>query len=126
MAIMSDKKSNGPQFSKIIVLLCVIIGILGISATIAISIIFGLSEALSAATIGVFGCVFTTAVIFYLKKSQSENTVRMYVEAYKEIAEIKGDNSILEGLGDNLVDKMTCSLDSTLEDGTSLIERVDV
>ena len=76
------------QFSKLIVVICIILSILGIFLATIFSII-GLSEMIASAIITVYGCMGITSIVWYLKKAQSENTVKIYLGAYKEILNLK-------------------------------------
>lgn len=124
---MGDKHSNGPQFSKVITIICLI---LMVSACMAVAI-FPLSETVSAALIASFGCLGVTSVVWLMKKSQTENTVKIYMSAYKEIIEYKremGDCSeeLIDSIENDMLDKMNGTLNDALYDSTSLIEKQDV
>ena len=93
--IMSEPKSNGVQFSKVIVLICLGIMVIGIVAALVVATIFNLVE-VPVALITACGAVGVTAVVWNLKKSQTENTVKIYTEAYKDMIKFKKEMGIKE------------------------------
>ena len=93
--IMSEPKSNGVQFSKVIVLTCLGIMVIGIVAALVVATIFNLVE-VPVALITACGAVGVTAVVWNLKKSQTENTVKIYTEAYKDMIKFKKEMGIKE------------------------------
>ena len=76
------------QFSKLIVIVCIILSIIGILLATILSII-GLSEMVASAIITAYGCMGITSIVWYLKKAESEYTVKIYLGAYKEILNLK-------------------------------------
>ena len=66
--ILGDKKSNGPQFSKLIVIIVGIICLLGVVATAMASLWLGMTETVAIALIGAFGSIVATTLIWFLKK----------------------------------------------------------
>lgn len=124
---MGDKHSNGPQFSKIITVICLTLMVGACWAAASLS----LSETVAAALIASFGCLGVTSVVWLMKKSQTENTVKIYMEAYKEVIKYKhemGEETIdlVENLESDMLGKMTNTLDDALSDSTSLIEKQEV
>ena len=124
---MGDKHSNGPQFSKIITLICLTLMVGACWAAASLS----LSETAAAALIASFGVLCVTSVVWLMKKSQTENTVKIYMEAYKEVIKYKHEmgeetTDLVEGLEDDMLGKMTGTLDDALSDSTSLIEKQEV
>ena len=126
MALLSDEKSNGPQFSKLVIIFCLLTMTLGTIGALAAYILFAVSESIICALIAAAGGCGMTAVVWYLKKSQAENTMKMYLSAYKEIAEMKQDMSILDSMEEKILEEMEESIDMTLDDATSLIEKQDI
>lgn len=124
---MGDKHSNGPQFSKIITIICLTLMVGACWAAASLS----LSETVAAALIASFGCLGVTSVVWLMKKSQTENTVKIYMEAYKEVIKYKHEmgeetTNLVEGLEGDMLGKMTGTLDDALSDSTSLIEKQEV
>ena len=124
---MGDKHSNGPQFSKIITIICLTLMVGACWAAASLS----LSETVAAALIASFGCLGVTSVVWLMKKSQTENTVKIYMEAYKEVIKYKHEmgeetTDLVEELEGDVLGKMTGTLDDALSDSTSLIEKQEV
>ena len=66
-----------------------------------------------------------------LKKSQAENTIKIYLSAYKEIVALKKENNedVEEFLSDSensLLQKMNTSIDVSMDDATELIEKQEI
>lgn len=126
MALLSDEKSNGPQFSKLVIIFCLLTMIIGTGGALVASILFAVPESILCALIAAAGGCGMTAVVWYLKKSQAENTMKMYLSSFKEIAEMKQDMSILDDIEEKILGEMEESIDMTLDDATSLIEKQDI
>ena len=129
--ILGDKKSNGPQFSKLIVIVVGIICLLGVVATAMASLWLGMTETVAIALIGAFGSIVATTLIWFLKKSQVENNTKIYMEAYKDIAMFKinhGEDAsdLLQNVENNMIDKMDNNINEAINEGASLIEQVEV
>ena len=125
------KQDNGKlQFSKVIVLICLGIMIIGIIAALVVATIFNLVE-VPVALITACGAVGVTAVVWNLKKSQTENTVKIYTEAYKDMIKFKKEmgveeDDLMSGIENGIVDKMNGSIEEALIDSTTLIEKQEV
>ena len=123
--ILSDKHSNGPQFSKIMVIISILIAIAGI----AVAILMEMPESIAIAIIGICGTMATTTMIWNLKKSQSENTMRIYMSTYKEILKLKQEfgnteecNELIDSMEQNIQDKIDSNLNNSIDDANSTIE----
>lgn len=129
--IMSDNHSNGPQFSKLTVLLCLIVSILGMIGVITCAIIFSLDSTIVAAGITSFGCLGITAEVWNLKKSQAENTIKIYLAAYEKIIKMKkeyGENpaEFIGTVEEDLLGKVDATLDIAMDDAALPIEKQDI
>ena len=122
--ILSDKHSNGPQFSKLLVVIALVLSILGCIAVLILTP----PESVSVALLSVCGSLAVTTVVWHLKKSQVENTVKIYMSAYKEIIEMKQQNGedICDEMENNILNKLNQTIDNTLEDATSIIEKQEI
>jgi hypothetical protein len=123
--ILSDKHSNGPQFSKIMVIISILIAIAGI----AVAILMEMPESIAIAIIGICGTMATTTMIWNLKKSQSENTMRIYMSTYKEILKLKQEfgnteecNELIDSMEQNIQGKIDSNLNNSIDDANSTIE----
>lgn len=129
--IISDQNSNGPQFSKITTILCILLAALCVIIAPILAINFGLSETIATAIVAAGGTLGATAVVWNLKKSQAENTIKIYLSAYKEIVALKKENNedVEEFLLDSensLLQKMNTSIETSMEDATELIEKQEI
>jgi hypothetical protein len=123
--ILSDKHSNGPQFSKIMVIISILIAIAGI----AVAILMEMPASVAIAIIGICGSMATTTMIWNLKKSQSENTMRIYMSTYKEILKLKQEfgnteecNELIDSMEQNIQGKIDSNLNNSIDDANSTIE----
>lgn len=123
---------NKIQFSKWIMSICVLLTVIGLIAAPALAIVFNVAEEISVALIAAVGAILATSIVFYFKKTQAENTVKIYLNAYQELIRLKredGDTDIAEtydSIEEDLTNKIKGSLDAHLEDATSLIEKQNV
>lgn len=127
-SFFGDSNSNGPQYSKVIIFICLVVATLSFIAAFLGSF-FMLSETVATALIAAGGTIGMTAVVFYLKKSQAENTIKLYLYSYKEILKMKkedGDLEFIDMAGEDMLNKMNSTLDTALEDATSPIEKQEV
>lgn len=118
------------QFSKIIVALCIGLSILGVTVAATLGI-FGISDVIATAIVSACGCMGITSIVWYLKKAQSENTVKIYLNAYKEILSLKFKNGesnseIINQMEDEMLCKLNSNLHMAMDDANSLIERQDI
>ena len=127
-SFFGDSNSNGPQYSKVIIFICLIVAVVSF-ITSFLGSFFMLSETVATALIAAGGAIGMTAVVFYLKKSQAENTIKLYLYSYKEILKLKkedGDLEFIDMAGEDMLTKINSTLDVALEDATSPIERQDI
>ena len=88
----------------------------------------GLPETLACAIIAALGSVSLTSVVFYYRKAQAENTVKLYVSSYAEIIKMKkafGEDSsdIMQSMEDGMLGKLDATLNQTLDEATAPIEK---
>ena len=118
------------QFSKIIVIACIILSIVGILLATGLSII-GLSDVVAAAVISAYGCMGITSIVWYLKKAQSENTVKIYLGAYKEILALKvqsgeDEDETIEQMESEMLGKLNSNLHMAMDEANAPIEKQDI
>lgn len=118
------------QFSKIIVITCIILSIIGVVLATGLCVL-GLSDIIASAIVGAFGCMGMTSIVWYLKKAQSENTVKIYLNAYKEILALKVKNGedhveTIEQMEMEMLGKLNNNLHIAMDEANSPIERVDI
>ena len=107
----------------------VIISILIAIAGIAVAILMEMPESVAIAIIGICGTMATTTMIWNLKKSQSENTMRIYMSTYKEILKLKQEfgnteecNELIDSMEQNIQGKIDSNLNNSIDDANSTIE----
>jgi len=81
---MSTK--NRPQFSKLIVL---VVTILFLTSLVTTYLLPGIDDTVRLTEITVTGGIFSSTVIWYMKKSQQENVVKLKIGLLKNIAEVE-------------------------------------
>ena len=118
------------QFSKLIVIICVLLSIVGILLATVLSIV-GLSEVVASAIITAYGCMGITSIVWYLKKAQSENTVKIYLGAYKEILQLKvnaGEDGAetIDQMESDILGKLNSNLSMAMDEANAPIERQDI
>ena len=126
MMIFGDSKSNGPQFSKLITILCVLIVIVTLIMIPILAIYWELATEIYISLVTAAGALGSTAVIWNLKKSQAENTIKIYLSAYKEIIELKQDNSLIDNMEEQIITKVDSCIEENLNDATTLIEKQEI
>ena len=124
--IFGDSRSNGPQFSKLITILCVLITIVTLIVIPILAIHWELATEICISLITAAGTLGSTAVIWNLKKSQAENTIKIYLSAYKEIIELKQDDSLIDNIGEQIIGKIDDCIEENLNDATTLIEKQEI
>lgn len=129
--IMGDNHSNGPQFSKLTVLLCLIVSIFGMIGVIVCAIMFTLDPTIVAAGIAAFGCLGITAEVWNLKKSQAENTIKIYLAAYEKIIKMKKEygedpTEFIGTVEDDILGKVDSTLDTAMDEAAAPIEKQDI
>ena len=124
--IFGDSKSNGPQFSKLITFLCVLIVIVILIVITILALYWELATEICISLITAAGALGSTAVGWNLKKSQAENTSKIYLFAYKEIIELKQDNSLINNMEEQIITKIDDCVEENLNDATTLIEKQEI
>ena len=124
--ILGDSRSNGPQFSKLITILCVLITIVTLIVIPILAIYLELATEICISLITAAGVLGSTAVVWNLKKSQAENTIKIYLSAYKEIIELKQDDSLINDMEEQIITKIDDCIEENLNDATTLIEKQEI
>lgn len=128
-SFFGDANSSKPQYSKVITFMCIIVTIISFMLAIVGSVCGLLSETVAASLIAAGGCLGMTSVVWNLKKSQAENTIKLYLYSYKEILKLKkedGDLEIIDLAADDMLNKITNTLDVALDEATTPIEQQDI
>lgn len=131
---LKDSKTQGIQYSKLLVLLCIILAVIGIGVTIWASVMFFMTEVVACAIVGVCGSLAITSVVWMLKKSQAENTMKIYLAAYEKVIEVNTDKNpnseedtflMQQQMKEKLLNGMNNVIDVALAEATAPIERHD-
>lgn len=122
---------NKIQFSKIVVSICIFLMIFGFLIAVIGNIAFALSEIIASAIITASGCVGVTSIVWYLKKSQAENTVKIYLGAYEKILEMKqklqeDTSETINQMEYDILGKLNSNMSIAMDEATTPIERQDI
>lgn len=133
---LKDSKTQGIQYSKILILLCLLLAVVGIGVTIWASATLFLAETIACAIVGVCGSLAITSVVWMLKKSQAENTMKIYIAAYERISHLESQETtgqseedaflMQQQMKEKLLNGMNNVINVALAEATSPIERHDV
>ena len=129
------KKKNRKQqyqFSKIIVTFAILFSTFFLTASLVLSVVVkDLDPMVTSTLIGACGVIMATTFVWYFKKAQAENSVKLYVNAYKTIIAFRQRlgletedlcNRIEEAIIQNLDDVSESHMDNANEP----IEKVEV
>ena len=132
---IKDSKTQGIQYSKILILLCLLLAVVGIGVTIWASATLFLAETIACAIVGFCGTLAITSVVWMLKKSQAENTMKICIAAYERIShpefqETTGQSEedaflMQQQMKEKLLNGMNNVIDVALAEATAPIERHD-
>ena len=131
---IKDSKTQGIQYSKIVILLCLLLAVVGIGVTIWASATLFLAETIACAIVGVCGTLAITSVVWMLKKSQAENTMKIYIAAYERISHLESQTTeqseedaflMQQQMKEKLLNGMNNVIDVALAEATAPIERHD-
>ena len=131
---IKDSKTQGIQYSKILILLCLLLAVVGIGVTIWASATLFLAETIACAIVGVCGTLAITSVVWMLKKSQAENTMKIYIAAYERISHLESqtieqseEDAFLmqQQMKEKLLNGMNNVIDVALAEATAPIVRHD-
>lgn len=130
---LKDTKAQGIQYSKLLVILCLLIAVIGVGVTIWACAVYFLAETVACAIVGVCGSLAITAVVWMLKKSQAENTMKIYMSAYEELmkpplgaSESEDAFLIQQQMKEKLINGMNNVIDVALAESTSPIEKHEI
>ena len=128
MSILGDEYKKY-QFSKTLVFISVLFSLVGIIGIVLISILLDIDSSVLVTASGALGTICVTSLVWSLKKSQAENTAKIYISVYKEIDTIKRRNSpeeaneFLTQAEQSITCQLLSNIDNSMSDATSLIER---
>ena len=126
--IIFKRNKQHTEFSKKIIDVIARTTILGGIGVIFVTMLFGLPEALACTVIAALGSVALTSIVFYYRKAQAENTIKLYLASYAEVMKMKkefGETSseILYSMENGMLNKIDSTLNQTLDEATAPIEK---
>jgi hypothetical protein len=129
--VFEKKEKNTKEFSKKIMCIVAVSAIVGSIGTILATLFLGLPEALACAIIAALGSVALTSIVFYYKKAQAENTIKLYLSSYLQILRMKkkfGENTsdMLDTMETGMLGKLDTVVNQTLDEATTSIEKEDI
>ena len=126
---MNFNDNNKIQFSKIVIILCLIFAI----SVCLIAAFVPMAETIAISLIAAGGGMMSTAIVFHYRKSQAENTLKIYMTAYEQILNLKHqyDNEkdideTCDKIEDKIIDKIDQTFDNHMDDATSIIEKQEI
>lgn len=129
--LIKNKQKKKKEFSKKIVAIVAAAAIIGFIVTLLATLFLGLPEMVACAIVAALGSVSLTTIVWYYKKAQAENTIKLYLASYNVILKLKkkyGEevDSTLETMETNILEKMDNTLNESITDATSIIEQQSV
>lgn len=129
--LIKNKQKKKKEFSKKIVATVAAAAIIGFIVTLLATLFLGLPEMVACAIVAALGSVSLTTIVWYYKKAQAENTIKLYLASYNVILKLKkkyGEevDSTLETMETNILEKMDNTLNESITDATSIIEQQSV
>ena len=127
----AKKTQKKKEFSKSIIIgVTVAAAVGGILITLS-AMFLGLPEALACATIAALGSIVLMSIMFYYKKAQAENTIKLYLSSYDVILKLKKKygnevDSTLNEIETNMLGKIGNTLNTSIDDATSILEQQSV
>ena len=129
---MNFGDNNKIHFSKIVIILCLIFAI----SVCFIAAFIPMGEGVAIALITAGGGIASTAVVFNLRKSQAENTLKIYLSAYERILELKHNynndeieddaDELCDRLDNQMLDKIDQTFENHINDATTIIEKQEI
>lgn len=129
---MSKNKIDQIQFSKLMVLFAVVFSIFFIIVSLIIALCAPeLDPLITTTVIGVCGTILATTFVWYFKKAQAENSVKIYVGAYKSIIKFRQkyklqDDELCDRIENSMLQNLDDVAEGHMDDATSVLEKVEV
>lgn len=129
---MSENKMEQIQFSKLMVLFAIVFSMFFITISLIIALCApDLDPLITTSVIGVCGTILATTFVWYFKKAQAENSVKIYVGAYKSIIKFKQkyklkDDELCDKLENSILQNLDDVAESHMDDATTVLEKVEV
>lgn len=120
------------QFSKIIVIFAIVFSIFFLCTALIIALVAPeLDPMIITAIVGVCGGILATTFVWYFKKAQAENSVKIYVSAYKSIIKFRqkyglDNDTICDRIEESVLQNLDDVSEAHMDNANELLEKVEV
>ena len=120
------------QFSKLMVLFSIIFSIFFLCIAIIVALVAPeLDPMITTAIITMCGAIIATTFVWYFKKSQAENSVKIYVGAYKSIMKLRQkygleNDELCDRIENSVLQNLDDVAESHMDNANEIIEKVEV
>ena len=120
------------QFSKIIVIFAVIFSIFFLCIALIIALAAPeLDPMIITSVVGICGAILATTFVWYFKKAQAENSVKIYVNAYKSIIKFRqryglNNDDICDRIEESMLQNLDDISEAHMDNAHELLEKVEV
>jgi len=120
------------QFSKIIVIFAVIFSIFFLCIALIMALAAPeLDPMIVTSVIGICGAILATTFVWYFKKAQAENSVKIYVGAYKSIIKFRqryglNNDDICDRIEESMLQNLDDISEAHMDNAHELLEKVEV
>lgn len=120
------------QFSKLMVIFSIIFSVFFLCIAIIVALIAPeLDPMVMTAVISMCGAILATTFVWYFKKAQAENSVKIYVGAYKNIIKFRQkyglkNDDICDKIEESMLQNLDDVAESHMDNANELIEKVEV
>lgn len=120
------------QFSKIIVIFAVVFSIFFLCIALIMALAAPeLDPMIITAVVGICGGILATTFVWYFKKAQAENSVKIYVGAYKSIIKFRqkyglDNDNICDRIEESMLQNLDDISEAHMDNANELLEKVEV
>lgn len=120
------------QFSKIIVIFAVVFSIFFLCIALIMALAAPeLDPMIITAVVGICGGILATTFVWYFKKAQAENSVKIYVGAYKSIIKFRqkyglDNDNICDRIEESMLQNLDDISEAHMDNAHELLEKVEV
>ena len=120
------------QFSKIIVIFAVIFSIFFLCIALIMALAAPeLDPMIVTSVVGICGAILATTFVWYFKKAQAENSVKIYVGAYKSIIKFRqqyglNNDNICDRIEESMLQNLDDISEAHMDNAHELLEKVEV
>lgn len=120
------------QFSKLMVCFSVVFSVFFLLISLLIALCASdLDPMIITAMIGVCGGILATTFVWYFKKAQAENSVKIYVNAYKSIIKFRkkydlDNDELCDRIEESMLQNLDDVAESHMDNATEILEKMEV